>query len=76
MLQNEHNSAEVQWVFRKPAEKRQYDGQNTNLLFQEVSEVREVCTDDNGGDVSSPHRQMTIWHLPVSCASRTSPTYR
>lgn len=79
VLQNEQNSDKVQWAFRKSAAKRQYKGQNTNLVFQKISEAREVCADSNGREVSNSHRhisQMMIWHLPVTCALGTSPAYK
>lgn len=77
VLQNEQNSDKVRWAFRKSAAKRQHKGQNTNLLFQKISEAREMYADPNGGEVSNPYRlMMMIWHLFVTHSLRTSSAYK
>ena len=77
VLPNEHNSYKGQWAFRKSAAKRQHKGQNTDLLFQKISEAREMRADLNGREVSNSYRLlMMILHLPVTCALGTSPAYK
>lgn len=77
VLPNEQNSYKVQWAFRKSAAKTQHKGQNTDLLFQKISEAREMCADLNGREVSNSYRLlMMILHLPVTRALGTSPAYK